>query len=127
MLFKILYLIFIISFLFINCSHKKESGNDLGNSKDRSNKLIKLSTTFQEKVQEDILITTEDSKSLSAYLFYTKEKKENSQPLVILIHQFKQSKEQWPDEFIDSLLNNNYKVFLYDIRGHGNSSKVNYE
>jgi dienelactone hydrolase len=44
-----------------------------------------------------------------------------------LIHQFNQSKEQWKSDFIDSLIFNGYKVIAYDIRGHGKSSKVNYD
>jgi dienelactone hydrolase len=73
------------------------------------------------------MISTPDSKQVSANYFYSEGKKETPEPLVILIHQFMQTKEQWQQSFVDSLLVQGYKVLAYDIRGHGKSSKVAYE
>jgi pimeloyl-ACP methyl ester carboxylesterase len=78
-------------------------------------------------VKEEITITTDDNVNLSANYFYSEGMKESSQPLVVLIHQFRKNKEQWAVSFIDSLAGAGYKVLAYDIRGHGQSDKVNYE
>jgi len=77
--------------------------------------------------KDEITINAADGKQISANYFYAQDKKNNVQPLVILIHQFKQTKEQWAQSFIDTLVNNGYKVLAYDIRGHGKSSKVDYD
>lgn len=77
--------------------------------------------------KDEITIPAEGGIQLSANYFYIKEKKDNLQPLVILIHQFTLTKEQWSESFIDTLVNNGYKVLTYDIRGHGKSSKVKYD
>lgn len=69
-------------------------------------------------------IVTEDGRNISAHYFYNPGQKETAQPLVILVHQFKQTRGQWKQEFIDSLLASGYKVLAYDIRGHGKSSRI---
>ena len=73
---------------------------------------------------EDITITTSDKIELSAKYFYDSALKDSAAPLVILIHQFKQSKEQWSLDFITALLNKGYKVLAFDIRGHGKSGSL---
>jgi len=100
-----------VLFLFMSCSSNKDGKTD---NKKTSGK-------------DDIIITTDDSKSLSAYYYYNAGQKDNPQPLVVLIHQFRLNKDQWSQDFIESLLKRNYKVLAYDIRGHGNSSKVSYD
>jgi len=119
----ILSLLFITSLFFVNCSVKKESQFN-GKSSGESTYKEKKSDGFNK---DEITIKTSDGIDLSANYFYQSEKKDISQPVIVLIHQFNQNKEQWSDSFIDSLVNNNYKVFAYDIRGHGKSSKVDYE
>jgi hypothetical protein len=80
----------------------------------------------QELVKEEISINTSDSVVLACDFYYIKDDKLQKQPAVVLIHQFRSSKEQWSGSFIDSLTNAGYKVLAYDIRGHGQSSKVKY-
>ena len=108
----------IISFLFVlvSCTSNKDGRTD--NFK---------TDVSRKSSKDDITIITDDSKTLSAYYFYNADQKEKAQPLVVLIHQFMLNKDQWSTSFIDSLLRNNYKVLAYDMRGHGKSSKVEYE
>ena len=80
-----------------------------------------------KKKGDELTVKTSDNIELSVKYYYSEDKKENSQPLLILIHQFRQAKEQWKQDFIDSLISSGFKVLAYDIRGHGKSSKVNYE
>jgi len=126
-----LYIICFLSFLTFSCSKEKDKldytpKNDSSKSKTVVNKQD-AGVNAPRKNNEDITIKTSDNSELSAKYFYIDDKRESLQPLVILIHQFRQSKEQWKQDFIDSLLSAGFKVLTYDIRGHGKSSKVNYD
>ncbi|MEO8515084.1 MAG: alpha/beta fold hydrolase, partial [Ignavibacteria bacterium] len=85
----------------------------------------KIDNTKKQKPLEDVTFTTSDKKEISGSFYFQDTKKNDSQPLVILVHQFNQTREQWQGSFIDSLLNAGYKVLTYDIRGHGKSAKQN--
>lgn len=74
-------------------------------------------------VIEKIFIKTDDSIKIALNYYYRIDKRNISQPLVILIHQYKSNKEQWAPEFIDSLILCNFKIIAYDIRWHGESGK----
>lgn len=74
---------------------------------------------------EDFTVTTSDKKDISGSLYFSDLNKDESQPLVILVHQFNEDRTQWQQSFIDSLLSSGFKVLAYDIRGHGKSSKQN--
>jgi dienelactone hydrolase len=117
---RIFYIIILVCFvIFSACSSNNSTKNQVfeNKEKDKASGLQK----------DEITISTEDGINISANYFYAKDKKEQLQPLIILIHQFKQNKEQWAQSFIDTLVYNGYKVLAYDIRGHGSSTKVDYE
>jgi pimeloyl-ACP methyl ester carboxylesterase len=121
-------ILFLFIFTAFVCSGKQNSGQN--NTSAGSNTQDVKQTQNSQKTafpKDDITIKTSDSKELSAAYFYQSDKKDTPSPLVILIHQFKETKEQWKEAFIDSLLATGFKVLMYDIRGHGKSSKVNYE
>lgn len=128
-----LYFALIVSFLFLNCSSKsKVDWTPVPDSiKIRSEQLKQDNNTTagsrssSKRVNEDLTLRTEDGKDISASYIYSDGNKETSLPLVILIHQFMQSRQQWKQDFIDSLLASGFKVIAYDIRGHGKSSKQN--
>jgi dienelactone hydrolase len=120
----VFYIILFTAVITFGCSSKQDiktgaSVNSTGTNTDIKQK--------QEFVKDEISLQAADGVQLSADYYYEEDKKEESQPLVILIHQFRQNKEQWGNGFIDSLISAGYKVLAYDIRGHGNSSKVNYD
>lgn len=119
---KIIILLVIPLFL-INCSVKKDSNANIKTSGGKTDK----QNSKQGFERDNITVTTSDNKELSCTYSYEDGKKETSQPVIILIHQFNQSKDQWPDSFTQTLVDANYKVFAYDIRGHGSSSKVDYD
>ena len=124
---KLNILFFLIFSSFI-CSGKQEIDNTKSNTSSSGNDNTKETNSIKKTTsKDDIIIKTSDSKELSASYYYNSETIETSQPLVILIHQFNQTKEQWKSDFTDSLVNSGIKVLTYDIRGHGKSSKVSYE
>jgi len=105
------YFLFILIPVFfvmaISCG-KKDSGNE----------------TFSLK--EDLTIQTSDGLKLSAEFFSPIEKETDKKyPLVILIHQFNSTKEQWTMELIDSLVKRDFCVIRFDLRSHGKSDKAN--
>lgn len=110
----ILNYIAIASLLFL-VSCNKNFQNDVQKIEQKSKADIK-----SEKVE----IVTEDKVKLAADYYYFSDKKDTRQPLIILIHQFRSSKEQWEKSFIDTLVNKNYKVLAYDIRSHGQSGQA---
>lgn len=115
-------------FSMTGCTRDKNEFNQ--NSNSRSNKTsqvnsVNTNSIRSEKTAEDFTVTTTDNKKISGSLYFTEAKKNELQPLVILIHQFSQSRSQWQSLFIDSLLTAGYKVIAFDIRGHGNSDKQN--
>jgi alpha-beta hydrolase superfamily lysophospholipase len=120
----IFYIILFTSLITFGCSSKQDmktgaSENQSGNS------IGKIKNNSYEK--EEISLKASDGIRLSADYYSGEGKKDQLQPLVVLIHQFRQSKEQWDAGFIESLISAGYKVIAYDIRGHGNSEKVNYD
>ncbi|HEY3250358.1 MAG TPA: alpha/beta fold hydrolase [Ignavibacteria bacterium] len=124
--------IILFGFIFTSfvCSPKQEGTNNGNNTPEGNNtKEVKETQNPDKKASstDNIIIKTSDSKELSASYYYEQGKKDNSQPLVILVHQFKQNKEQWKIDFIDSLVVAGFKVLTYDIRGHGKSSNVEYD
>lgn len=125
------FILILASMVFMNCTKSKNDfppRPDSTKSSSNVNTTSGTSSSTQKKTDRDeITIKTSDAKELSANYFYSSGQKETSQPLVVLIHQFTQSKEQWKQDYIDSLLNAGYKVLAYDIRGHGKSSKVSFD
>jgi pimeloyl-ACP methyl ester carboxylesterase len=120
----ILYIAVCFSFILFSCSSnsnsklnlKKEiSGGQTGESR------------IKDKNKDEITINASGDVKIAADYYYESGRKESPGPLVILIHQFRSTKEQWSSAFIDSLLHSGFKVLAYDIRGHGKSSKVDYE
>ncbi len=86
-----------------------------------------LNTTFAVQddikvVKEKITFTTDDGFNISA-IIGKPEKIDGDLPAVILIHQGGSDKSEW-DGFFDQLVKQNYIVLAYDIRGHGESDKV---
>ena len=114
-------LIVISSIILLSCSSKREIKTDVSIGSGGEPKKEKGT------VKEEVTINTADSISLASDYYYENEEKEKSQPAVVLIHQFKSTKEQWDRSFIDLLTSDGYKVLAYDIRGHGESSKINYD
>ena len=113
----------VIPLFFINCSVKKGSNSNIKTSGGNT-----VQQTVKQGFERDNLtVTTSDNKEISCSYSYEDGKKETLQPVIVLIHQFNQSKDQWPDSFTQMLIDANYKVFAYDIRGHGSSSKVDYD
>jgi dienelactone hydrolase len=115
------YAVISASVILLSCTSRNDIRTDVkpGSGGDQ--------ITKQELVKEEISINTADSVVLAGNYYYFKDDKSQKQPAVILIHQFRSSKEQWNKSFIDSLANAGYKVLTYDIRGHGQSSKVKYD
>src|SRR5260221_13496197 len=127
-----LLLLLVLSVFFTNCSKSKIEGkNDFPPRPDSVKITSDIKTTGgktgKTSDKEDVTIKTPDSLEISASYSYAAGSKESAEPLVILIHQFMQTKEQWQQSFIDSLIGKGYKVIAYDIRGHGESTKVKFD
>ena len=96
-----------------------------GCNKNIQNDVQKPEQKPKVEVKKDKLdFLTEDNIKLVADYYYYSDNKDKKQPLIILIHQFRSSREQWDKSFIDTLLSKNYKVLAYDIRNHGESGKA---
>jgi esterase/lipase len=120
----IFYIILFTALITFGCSSKQDTKTGASvNSTDKNTEKIQKKSF----VKDEISLQASDGFKLSADYYYTEGRKEESQPLVVLIHQFRQNKEQWSSDFIDSLITAGYKVLAYDIRGHGNSAEVNYD
>ncbi len=124
-----LYIFLLIPLVLLSCT---KSRNDLTPGQDSIKSLhvkekresnTQAGSNEKQVLSDEFLIKTSDSKEISAVYYFEEGKKDSPQPLVILIHQFRQSKVQWTREFINSLESGGYKVLAYDIRGHGKSSK----
>ncbi len=132
-MYKNFVILLALSLLFVNCSQKQDTKSEVNANTKRSEQNNEPAgkqndvSTKKSTVKDEIVITTPDSKELSANYFYDIETKDARQPLVVLIHQFMSNKEQWQQSFVDSLVSQGYKVLAYDIRGHGKSSKVSYD
>ncbi len=73
-------------------------------------------------VKEKITFITDDGFNISA-IIGKPEEIDDDLPAVILIHQGGSDKSEW-DVFFDQLVKQNYIVLAYDVRGHGESDKV---
>ena len=119
--------------IFISITGCTKDRNELSRLQDSNNNKtsqvnsVKSNNTPSAIVNEDFTVTTSDKKEISGSLYFSESKKDESQPLVILVHQFNEDRKQWQQSFIDSLLNSGFKVLAYDIRGHGRSDKQNGE
>jgi dienelactone hydrolase len=69
-------------------------------------------------VGEDLILTTDDGKSLSASL--TLPGSATCRPGILLVHQYQQSKSQW-GTFASDLASRGFVVLALDLRGHGGS------
>lgn len=118
------YLILLLFLYSLGCASKQDTKTS-ASVRESENSSEEPQKTNVKK--DEITIVTPDKVNLSANYFYDQGKKELQQPLVILIHQFRNNKEQWDESFIDSLVYAGFKVLAYDIRGHGESDKVNYQ
>ena len=119
-----------LSLLFVDCSAKKDIHSDTKTSSGQTDNKTGNSggekSVKQNITKSELDIKTSDGLSISVNYFYQILDNNALQPVVVLIHQFNQNKEQWEQSFIDSLVDKGFKVLAYDIRGHGKSSKVNY-
>lgn len=116
---KLFGLYIIITAVLIGCGKKKLDWTPVPDSViSKSNK-----SPVSKKHTEDFSVKAKDGKNIAVSFFYIEGLKDSPEPVVILIHQFNQTKDQWKADFIDSLLVMHYKVISYDIRGHGKSDK----
>ena len=72
--------------------------------------------------REDVTLTTSDNVTIKGTMGVPPTAGAGT-PAVILIHQGGSDRGEW-DEFFAKLLVENYVVFAYDVRGHGESDKV---
>jgi len=117
------YLTLFLFLFSVGCTSKQDTKNSASVRESEKSSEEQQKTSIKK---DEITIVTPDKVDLSANYFYDNDKKLIPQPLVILIHQFGKNKEQWSESFIDSLVYAGFKVLAYDIRGHGESDKVNY-
>ena len=123
-----LYIAFFFSFNSFNCTKDKIDWTPVPDSiknKSQQQENVKVSNTKTLRTIEDLTFTTSDKKEISGSFYFQDTKKDEPQPLVILVHQFNETRDQWQSSFIDSLLSAGFKVLAYDIRGHGKSTKQN--
>lgn len=106
-------LVLLISILIVSCSINKKDIKKDSAASDSS----KISMTSR-------MIKTSDEIEIASDYYFSKDNADEPQPLVILIHQFNGSKEQWDKNLIESILKEGMKVICYDIRSHGKSEKA---
>jgi pimeloyl-ACP methyl ester carboxylesterase len=104
---RIILIVIAFSTLLVSCGDKKGSDSVLSDAN-----------------KEEILFKTGDGLKIYGDYYSQKEKSNEKIPLVILIHQFNSSKEQWSDELIGGLIKRGFNVLRYDIRSHGKSDKA---
>ncbi len=109
------------------CSEKKIDWIEVPDSIKNKHKEVK--TTDQSLKMEitarDFSVITGDKKEIFGTFYFNESRKNEKQPVVILIHQFNEDRLQWKSSFTDSLLALGYKAVAFDIRGHGKSDKQN--
>jgi esterase/lipase len=108
-------LLILTAFFLISFACKEASKGNLKNE---------VAVKSDSIVKEDKEFVTSDNIKIKADFYYSSLRHKNNEPLVILIHQFRSDKNQWSRDFIDSLVNNGFKVVAYDIRSHGQSEKA---
>ncbi|MBZ0202773.1 MAG: alpha/beta fold hydrolase [Ignavibacteria bacterium] len=116
---KLFGLYIIIAAVLIGCTKTKYDWTPVPDSViNKSNK-----NPASNKRTEDFTVKTKDGKSIAGSYIFLDGLRDSREPVVILIHQFNQTKEQWKADFVDSILVMHYKVIAYDMRGHGKSDK----
>lgn len=75
-----------------------------------------------DSLKKSITLLTEDGVAISAG-FAVPADTAGKYPALILIHQGGSDRSEW-DSFLPKLLKENYAVLAYDVRGHGQSGKV---
>ncbi|MGB9696704.1 MAG: alpha/beta hydrolase family protein [Ignavibacteria bacterium] len=108
-------LIIVVTFFLGSIACKEASKGSLKNE---------VTVKSDSIVKEDKEFITSDNIKIKANFFYSSLKHKQSEPLVILIHQFRSDKSQWTRDFVDSLVKSGFKVIAYDIRSHGESDKA---
>jgi len=120
---KLFCLLLLLSLIFLACNTEDKNIPD-SDSKLPENKNPGTPSAVLKPVEKDnFTVNTEDGLKIKGEYYYND--LNEKQPAVILIHQFRSDKSEWKKEFIDALINMNYKVVTYDIRNHGESDKVN--
>ncbi|HWA05312.1 MAG TPA: hypothetical protein VG961_02100, partial [Ignavibacteria bacterium] len=104
---KLLTLSLALYFLFsaFSCTKDKIDWTPVPDSlKDKNGNIdqSKIEKTKIQKPVEDVTFTTSDKKEISGSLYFSDLNKDESQPLVILVHQFNEDRTQWQQSFIDS-------------------------
>ena len=122
---KIIIYFFIISILIFSCadenggisykSKKTYYNNSVDENKNTDSDEFNDSYIFKEGY-----IKTNDNINLYYRLFL----KENSDGLIVLEHSYDSSLEEW-GILIDTFLDLNYNLILYDLRAHGKSQENN--
>jgi pimeloyl-ACP methyl ester carboxylesterase len=111
--------IVLIGVINICCTAKNSENKETIKNSSLDNYKVTSTTNYSD---EAVTIVTEDKAELSAVYFFNKDRRNTPEPTVVLIHQFKQDKNQWNQQYIDILLSKDFKVLIFDIRGHGKSS-----
>ena len=116
---NLIFITIIFTALTCNTNKEKFSGDTPA---DKKNIPLQNNTA---RIQDETPVTfsASDGVKISGVLHYNKNKIDDKEPLILLIHQYKSNKEQWQKSFIDSLISFGYKVLTYDIRNHGESGK----
>ncbi|MDD5361637.1 MAG: dienelactone hydrolase family protein [Ignavibacteria bacterium] len=95
-----------------------------GCTRSNQNEIKNVKQETGEVKKNRIEMMTADGLKIVGNYYFTADKENVRQPLIVLIHQFRSTKEQWSKDFIDSLIVKKYKVLAYDIRSHGESDKA---
>ncbi len=124
---SLLIFLLFLSFTLLNCAREKIDWTPVPDSiKNKSTqKDAGWDKTPVSRYIDEITFITDDKKQLRGKYFYNFSSKDSAQPVVLLIHQFNSNWDEWEISFVDSLIAMNYKVFIFNIRGHGGSDKQN--
>ena len=88
----IFYIILFTAVISLGCSSKQDTKTGASvNSTDKSTE----KNQKKSFVKDEISLQSSDGVQLSADYYYGENNKETAQPLVVLIHQFRQNKKQW--------------------------------
>ncbi|MBE2217651.1 MAG: alpha/beta fold hydrolase [Ignavibacteria bacterium] len=124
---SLLIFLLLLSFSLLSCKRDKIDWTPVPDSiKNKSTqKGAGWDNTPVSRYTDEITFITYDKKQLTGKYFYNNSFKDSLQPVVILIHQFNSNWDEWQMSFVDSLVSLKYKVFVFNIRGHGSSDKQN--